>query len=222
MESMNAKKEIIGDMDPGGAIVLSLIYGRRRQWQRFIDMLARVHIDMMKIYGKEHIFTLDVKRELATAYYWKGRFQEAETLQLKELQIRGIQFGNDDLSVAASMRKLLWTYREQRRFQEAVALERNILETYKKQFGPEDPATLAIARSVVDSGFYPDPRLLEVAESLGIEAFDICNEALGPHHPKTLNSAGYLSMIHHMRGRYERGGNARLSSARDAQRNPRV
>jgi hypothetical protein len=88
MESMNAKKETLGDMDLEGAILLFLIYGRGGKWQRSIDMLERVHRDTKKIYGEEHIFTLRVMRNLGTAYCKKGRFQEAETLLLKELQIR--------------------------------------------------------------------------------------------------------------------------------------
>ncbi|CAI7647863.1 unnamed protein product [Penicillium pancosmium] len=201
MESMNARTETLGDMDPEGAILLSLIYGRRGQWQRSIDMLERVHRDTKKIYGEEHIFTLRVMKYLAKGYCRKGRFQEAETLQLKELQIKEIQFGDDDLSVAESMQDLAWIYREQRRFQEAFTLELKVIEIFKKQLGPEDPDTLATAKAMVD--LYPDSRPLEVAESLGIDAFEICEKTLGPHHPKTLNSAGYLSMIHSMGGRHE-------------------
>ncbi|KAJ5975876.1 hypothetical protein N7481_009583 [Penicillium waksmanii] len=100
---------------------------------------------------------------LAAAYCSKGRFQEAEALQLKELQIREIQYGGDDLSVAENMLSLAWTYREQRRFEETATLGIHIIEIFMKNLGPENPDTLATARSMVH--LYPDSRLLEVAES---------------------------------------------------------
>ncbi len=72
--------------------------------------------------GEEHPDTLSSMNNLALLYYLRGRYEEAESLYLKCLDVRRVTLGEDHSATLSSMNCLAGLYESQGRYVEAEPL----------------------------------------------------------------------------------------------------
>jgi hypothetical protein len=71
-----------------------------------------------------------------------GRWNEAENLQVQDLETRKTKLGADHPSTLTSMANLVSTHRNQGRWDDAERLEAQVMETRKTKLGADHPSTL--------------------------------------------------------------------------------
>jgi hypothetical protein len=80
---------------------------------------------------------------LASTYRRQRRWEEAQSLEVKVLEMKKKMLGPDHPHTLTSMGNLASTYRRQRRWEEAQSLEVKVLEMRKTVLGPDHPDTLS-------------------------------------------------------------------------------
>jgi tetratricopeptide (TPR) repeat protein len=136
---------------------------------------------------------------LANLYRAVGRYDDAERLHKKTLEIRRRILGQEHVDTLHSLNSLANVYRDQRRFADAEKFYRQILEIRQSTLGDEHPDTLGSMGNLAivheDQGQY------DKAEQLHRRTLDIQRRVLGDDHPDTLTSMNNLAIVYRALGR---------------------
>jgi len=145
----------------------------------------------------------DVKRmaSLAATYYSKGRYDEAEQVQTKVLELRREALGERHPDTIGSMMSLAVTYHSHGRHDEAAQVQTKALELRREVFGERHPDTIGGMASVAT--VYQLQGRHDEAEQMQTKALELWREVVGERHPCTMGSMASLAMIYHAQGRYE-------------------
>ena len=127
-----------------------------------------------------------------------GRFDEAERLLRRALELRRTQYGDNHADVAATLNHLSTVVAERGRHAEALRLAREALDIQKRALGPRTPE-VALTLSRVGEMTEDDA----AAESLFRAARDIQRSALGPQTLEVATIDVRLAEIFTRRGKYE-------------------
>jgi tetratricopeptide (TPR) repeat protein len=138
---------------------------------------------------------------LASAYKYRGLYEEAEQLNLKVLEIRRRVLGEEHPRTLWSMGNLATVYTHQDRYEEAEQLQSKVLEIQRRVLGEEHPDTLASMHSL--ALVYGGQRRRDEAEQLFMETLEMYRRVLGEEHPETLKCMENLALLFHGQGRYE-------------------
>ena len=92
-----------------------------------------------RVLRPEHPSTLTSMANLASTYRNKGRWDEAEELDVQVMETRKRVLGPEHPSTLTSMANLASTYRNKGRWDEAEELDVQVMETRKRVLGPEQP-----------------------------------------------------------------------------------
>ncbi|KAF8253413.1 TPR-like protein [Wilcoxina mikolae CBS 423.85] len=137
---------------------------------------------------------------LASSFYDKKQWSEAEKLYLQEFEKRKTVLGEEHPDTLITMENLATTYHQQGRSSEDEELTLQVLEKRKKVFGEEHPDTL-MTMEILATTFYAQGRFSE-AEELHVEVLEKRKRVLGEEHPDTLLSMNELAMTCHAQGRF--------------------
>ncbi|MGB3292273.1 MAG: tetratricopeptide repeat protein [Phormidesmis sp.] len=138
---------------------------------------------------------------LAQLYYSQGRYDKAEPLFRKTLEISKTELGDRHPSTATSLNNLALLYKSQGRYGEAEPLYVEALEISKTELGDHHPSTATSLDNL--AGLYKSQGRYGEAEPLYVEALKICQTELGDHHPSTATSLNNLAGLYKSQGRYE-------------------
>jgi len=132
-------------------------------------------------------------------FYERGRWQEAEALALRRMEIVQRFLGADHPDTLSAAHDLGVLYREHGRYPEAESLLRPTLEALKLVKGTEDPDTLATMLHLGEccrmQGQYSE------AEPLLRFAVDAGKRVLGEDDPVTMSAAAILAIVYWRLGR---------------------
>ena len=78
----------------------------------------------------------------------QGRYEKAEPLYQRALEIREAQLGPEHPDVATSLNNLAELYRLQGRYEEAEPLYQRALGIFEAQLGPEHPNTVTVRENL--------------------------------------------------------------------------
>ncbi|HVG91601.1 MAG TPA: tetratricopeptide repeat protein, partial [Alphaproteobacteria bacterium] len=165
------------------------------------ETLARQAVSVRnRIFGPEHLQTLEAMDQLEWALNQQRRAAEAEKLERETLAIRRRVLGNEDPNTARSMAYLVWSIQDQGHYAEAEELARQTLAIRRRVLGPEHQDTLAsmhdLAVSLEMTG------RLDEAEKLERDALEIERRVLGNDHPDTLACMWHLAFTLRLEGRH--------------------
>ncbi|KAJ6133755.1 hypothetical protein N7523_000077 [Penicillium sp. IBT 18751x] len=155
----------------------------------------------MKILGAEDKNTLRSTAMLATAYRLRGRWKEAEQLDVQVMETSKTKLGADHPDTLSSMANLASTFRNQGRWKEAEQLDVQVMETSKTKLGADHPDTLSSMANLA-STFRNQGRWKE-AEQLQVQVIETSKTKLGADHPNTLSSIANLASTFRNQGRWK-------------------
>ena len=127
-----------------------------------------------------------------------GRFDDAERLLRRALQLRREQYGSDHLDVATTLINLSNAIRQKGKGAEARQLTQEALAIQRQLLGPRHPD---VAITLIDVAMLTETAA--IAESLVRAARDIQRAALGPNHMEVTNTNSALVDYLRNRGAYD-------------------
>ncbi|WP_417913316.1 tetratricopeptide repeat protein [Candidatus Electronema sp. TJ] len=139
--------------------------------------------------------------DLAGVYADQGRYEEAEPLHKRSLEIREKKLGKDHPDVAESLNNLALLYDSRGRCEEAEPLYKRSLEIWEKALGKEHPHVAAALNNL--AALYDSRGRCEEAEPLYKRSLEIWEKALGKEHPHVAVSLNNLAALYYSQSRYE-------------------
>jgi len=136
----------------------------------------------------------------AIELYRAGRYDEAEPLFQRALDIYETALGPDHPDTATSLNNLATLYYSQGRYGEAEPLLQRTLDIRETALGPDHPDTANSLNNL--AGLYDSQGRYGKAEPLLQRTLDIRETALGPDHPDTADSLNNLALLYQYQGRY--------------------
>ena len=142
----------------------------------------------------------DSLNNLAGLYYAQGRYEEAEPLYKKALQLRQKLLGDRHPDVATSFNNLAALYYDQGRYEEAEPLYRQELKLRQQLFGSQHPDVATSFNNL--AGLYSAQGRYDEAELLYQQALQLRQELFGDQHIDVANSLNDLALLYKDQGRY--------------------
>uniref|UniRef100_A0A8H7NHI4 NB-ARC domain-containing protein n=1 Tax=Bionectria ochroleuca TaxID=29856 RepID=A0A8H7NHI4_BIOOC len=139
--------------------------------------------------------------DLATTYYAQGRYNDAEEISVKVLELRREELGEKHPDTISSMADLATTYHVQGRYEEAEKLKDEALELRREVLGEKHPDTISSIASLAAT--YHAQGRYDKAEGIYQEVLNLQREVLGEKHPDTISSMADLATTYHIQGRYD-------------------
>ncbi len=131
----------------------------------------------------------------------QGRYEEAEPLYLRSLEIQEKAQGGDHPEFAATLNDLANLYSRQGRYEEADPLYLRSLEIQEKAQGGDHPEFATTLNDLAN--LYCDQGRYEEAEPLYLRSLKIKEKALGGDHPVFAGTLNNLASLCRDQGRYE-------------------
>ena len=151
--------------------------------------------------GEDHPDTATSYNNLASNLNAQGRYDEAEPLYRKALEIHTQVLGEDHPDTATSYNNVAYNLDDQGRYDEAEPLYRKALEIRTRMLGEDHPDTATsynnVASNLDDQGRYDE------AEPLYRKALEIRTRVLGEDHPDTATSYNNVASNLNAQGRYD-------------------
>ena len=151
--------------------------------------------------GPDHPSTLASRNNLASAYQYAGRLDEAIALFEQTLEDSTRTLGPHHPNTLITRSNLAGAYQDAGRLEEAITLFEQTLEDRTRTLGPHHPHTLASRNNL--AGAYQDAGRLDEAIVLFEQNLEDSTRTLGPHHPDTLASRNNLAYTYRDTGRLE-------------------
>ena len=131
-----------------------------------------------------------VKLMLASTYWSRGKYDEAELLKLEVVEGRKRVFGDDHAETLKAVSSLASTYRSRRKYDEAEQLELEVVEGQKQLLGYDHAETLQ-AISCLASTYWSRGKYDE-AEQLELEVVEGRKRVFGDDHAETLKAISHF------------------------------
>ena len=151
--------------------------------------------------GMEHLETLNSVGNLALLYESQGRYAEAETLYLRDLEASERTLGMEHPDTLSAVDSLAGLYESQGRYAEAEMLYLRALEASERILGVEHPDTLVSVGNL--ALLYDSQERYAEAEPLYLRDIEASERILGVEHPNTLASVGNLAGLYMAQRKYE-------------------
>jgi len=163
---------------------------------------AEQHLEhSLQVHQEKHRDTLGCMNDLALVYLDQGRYDEAEPLYVKALEIGRRVLREDDPWLLNFISNLATVYKSQGHYEEAEPLYVKALEIRRQKLGEEHPGTL---KNINHLGllYYSQGRYDE-AEQLLVELLEVRRRVLGEKHRDTLGCMTNLGLVYLKQGRYD-------------------
>ncbi|KAI5787767.1 hypothetical protein FPQ18DRAFT_307775 [Pyronema domesticum] len=149
----------------------------------------------VKLLSKEHLVTLDSMEIFANLLSIHGKLKEAETLQVRMLEILTRRHGEDHPRTPTAMYNIAGTLGDQGRLKEAEDMYTKVVEARIRLLGEEHPHTL-ISMGDLALMFCKQARFEEAME-MKISILDTSRRVLGTEHQDTLMCMHNLAHTYH-------------------------
>ena len=164
------------------------------------EEMVLVALKEAKSFGAQDARLATSVNDLAVLFQAQERYEEAEPLHRRALEVREKTLGPEHPDVALSLNNLAMLYQVQRRYEAAEPLHRRALEVRNKVLGPDH---LDVAQSLNNLGalYYKQGKYTD-AEALHRQALEVREKVLGPEHPDVAVSLQNLAMLYQRQGKY--------------------
>jgi tetratricopeptide (TPR) repeat protein len=130
-----------------------------------------------------------------------GRWDEAKSLQVQELNMRLKKLEADHPLTLTSINNLALIYSNQGRWDDAEQLQVQVLETHKTKLGVDHLNTLTSMNNLAST--YWNQGRWDDAEQLQVQVLETFKTKLGADHPDTLTSMANLALTYRNQGRWD-------------------
>ncbi len=139
--------------------------------------------------------------DLALIYYAQGKYEQAEPLFLRAIEIVEKAFGKDHPQFATHLNNLAELYRAQGKYEQAEPLFLRAIEIDGKALGKEHPQFATHLNNL--ALLYKSQGEYERAEPLYLRALEVDEKVLGKDHPRLAIDINNLAGLYRAQGNYE-------------------
>ena len=151
------------------------------------------------LFGDKHEATLRSLGLLARVLGYQGKYEQAEEMHRRVLELIEIVLGKEHPETLTSMNNLATVLSSQGKYEQAEEMHQRVLELRETVLGKEHPDTLTsmsnLANVLSDQGKY------EQAEEMDRRVLELRETVLGKEHPDALRSMANLARIWKSQGR---------------------
>ncbi|MCP4370796.1 MAG: tetratricopeptide repeat protein [Deltaproteobacteria bacterium] len=152
--------------------------------------------------ASETVGSAHAQYELAWLYLEMGKYEKAEPLLIRSLEITEKVLGNEHTDVAASLDILASLYWQQGKYKKAEPLYTRSLGITEKVLGKEH---LAVANSLSNlANLYTGQGKYEKAEPLFLRSLDIVEKSIGKENTSIATILNNLADLYWRQGKYEK------------------
>ncbi|KAJ1338605.1 nephrocystin-3 [Microdochium nivale] len=180
---------------------LARLYADQGRFREAETMYNRALQGKEKVWGAEHMSTLDTVHNFATLYANQGRLQKAEAMYNRALEGFEKAWGPEHTSTLETVNGLAILYANQGRLQEAEAMYNRALKGCEKAWGPEHTSTLDIVNNLAI--LYANQGRLQEAEAMYNRTLEGFKKAWRPEHTSTLETVNNLAVLYYNQGRLQ-------------------
>jgi tetratricopeptide (TPR) repeat protein len=134
--------------------------------------------------------------------YKRARYEKAEPLLVKALEMSKRSLGEEHMSVAQSLNNLAHLYVSQGSYEKAEPLYVQSLVMRKQLSGAEHPDVGASLNNLAE--LYRNQGKYEKAEPLYVQALELNRRLLGSEHPAVAQNLNNLALLYCSQGKYEK------------------
>jgi tetratricopeptide (TPR) repeat protein len=142
----------------------------------------------------------DALNALAGLYQGQGKYEEAEPLYVKCLEVRTSVLGEKHPNTLQSMSHLAALYESQGKYVQAELLYVKCLKVTREVLREEHPNTLTSMNNL--ALLYRNQGKYAEAELLSVKCLEVRTSVLGEKHPDTLSSMNSLALLYLSQGKY--------------------
>jgi tetratricopeptide (TPR) repeat protein len=147
-----------------------------------------------RVLGPEHPETLSTINNLAGIYRDEGKYELAEPLLVRVLEVRQHVLGQDHPDALITMNNLGLLYVYQGNYQRAEPLLAKALDVRRRTLGQEHPDTLISTNNL--ALMYAYEHMDEKAEQLYLQVLDLQRRVLAREHPRRLATMNDLAALY--------------------------
>ncbi|KAM3083789.1 hypothetical protein ACMFMF_001154 [Clarireedia jacksonii] len=178
---------------------LGMLYYNQGKLAEAEAMYLRALEGKEKVFGPDHISTLDTVNNLGILYCDQGKLAEAEAIYPRALEGKEKTLGLDHISTLDTVNNLGILYCNQGKLAEAEAMCLRALEGYKKVFGLDHISTLYAVNNL--GILYHNQGKLVEAEAMYLRALEGKEKIFGPDHISTLDAVNNLGILYRNQGK---------------------
>jgi eukaryotic-like serine/threonine-protein kinase len=178
-----------------------MIYAKVESLSKAESLLDKTVAGMRRVKGEDDWNFLEATSRLAWIYYFQGRLDEAEKLQVAAIELVQRELGPDHEYAPNHMEGLAAVYYKQGHSEKALKLCREALDISRHHSGGGPGETANISRTLAD--WCTESGLYDEAEDLYIEAWEIRREEHSDEHRATLEIIGKLGALYCKMKRYD-------------------
>ncbi|QDV39521.1 serine/threonine-protein kinase [Tautonia plasticadhaerens] len=194
-------KEFAGSQVTRGKLLdaLGLTFQGLGLYVKAVDLHSKARDACVSALGPQDPYTLLVCNNLAHAYIFAGRLDEAIPLTETTLAVREEKFGPEHEDTLVSRANLALAYQMTGRTAESIPLFRGTLKTMESTLGPDHDGTLAVRNDLANALMVAG--ITEEAARLFRLTLELREAKRGPDHPDTLVSRANLAWAYQETGR---------------------
>jgi tetratricopeptide (TPR) repeat protein len=162
--------------------------------QGLVDEACQTLERIEKALGPDHHTTLVSVSNLANLYRTMDRFEEAEPLFLRLMEVQEHRLGPDHPDTLSTCNALASMYEKKEDYSAAEPLYLKASRGQERTLGPDHPATLLSMNNL--AAMYRKLRKYEDAEALFLKVFQAREKTIGRDHPDTLATAQGLAGLY--------------------------
>ena len=148
------------------------------------EIIKSAYEKRIRLYGEEHLDTVEAMHKLAILLSDLARHEEALTLRKKVLRLRQQNYGEEHPDTLKAMNNLAVSLSALGRHEEAVTRLEKLLELESRNFGKENVDTISVMNNLAIS--LRAVGRCEDAVTLHEKAFRLYCKVLGKKHPETI------------------------------------
>jgi eukaryotic-like serine/threonine-protein kinase len=164
-------------------------------------LLEKALDTQQRLLGEGDAETLITLNDLANAYWYQNKFQQAEPLYQQVVEQRQRLFGEEDAATLKAKYDLASLYLAVNRFEEAERLMTTTLNTQRRLLGEEHPDTIDSMGNLA-SLYYRMQRFSD-ALPINVRALELERRIRGDDHPLTLTALHNLATVYDQLGRFD-------------------
>lgn len=172
-------------------------HGTTAVWRAYLPHAQQVLAS--DLVSEESAQRVELLRKYGRCVYSDGRWNEAEAMFYKIVEIEGRVHSKNSGTVQSGWLWLASTYSKQGRWSEAEEIQESMVEIRKTELGVDHPETLLSMNNLAST--YLDQSRLAEAERLQLQAVNMQKKRLGAEHSYTLKSMNNLALMYSNQGR---------------------
>ncbi|MEI8135008.1 MAG: tetratricopeptide repeat protein [bacterium] len=154
-----------------------------------------------KVFDADDLFIAEVSDQLATCYYYRGKYAEAEEYYRKAISIRTKILGENDPLTAKSLNNLGIIFYSLGKYSESGQAYEKAIASYRNHYGGKDHAEIASILNNLGTVFYVEKKYEDAIDAYE-KSIEMYERLYGKNYPGRLSPIGNIALSYQSKKEY--------------------